>query len=316
MGELAPVAIFTYNRPLHTKRLIQSLSANKLAKDSKIYIFSDSAKNPSDEEKVDQVRTYLDKIDAFEDLTIIKQDKNLGLAKSVISGVSSILLEHRKIIVIEDDLSLTPNYLTFMNDALTTYQENPKVFSITGFAYPISVPPDYNYDAYFSYRCNSWGWGTWADSWGKADWEMNDYATFRSNKQLCKQFLRGGDDLVGMLDAQMEGRIDSWAIRWCYAHFKNDAYCLYPTESKVINHGFDGSGTHCVADPDRFYNIKTDDNEKLEFNFPANIEIDRRLLKEFQKNHKTPWLNKIKAIIKRVLFINKTKKLNLVSKHQ
>jgi Glycosyl transferase family 2 len=241
---LFPIVLFVYNRPEHLKATIESLQQNPLANASELFVFSDGAKNPQDESKVKAVRMYLADIQGFKGITINYRAENWGLANSVINGVNEVLAKYPAAIMVEDDMVFAPNFLDFMNDALNFYQNNPKIFSISGYTFPIQVPTDYPHSVFINPRASSWGWGTWQDRWAVADWQITDYQSFINNKALQKQFNQGGEDLGLMLKKQQLGQIDSWAIRWTYTHFKNQAYCLYPTQSKINNIGMDDSGTH------------------------------------------------------------------------
>lgn len=298
-NNLAPVVLFVYNRPYHTQQTIEFLQRNDLAKQSKLFIFSDGPKDEESREKVGEVRAYLRTIDGFKDITITERENNLGLANSVIAGVTEVINKFGKVIVMEDDLVSSRSFLSFMNEALDFYKDDKRIFSVTGLNYPISIPKTYKHDLYLSYRESSWGWGTWRDRWERADWEVRDFSEFLKDRRAQKLFNRGGDDLTNMLIAQMKGEIDSWAIRWCYTHYKNNAYCLYPVVSKIQNIGIDGSGTHCGASDT--YQVDLDEGfTKIEF--LKNLEIDKRVIREFVKMFKPPikvgLIGKLKRVVK------------------
>ncbi len=273
----SPIILFAYNRPWHLRQTVEALQKNFLAVKSDLFIYSDGSKDVSDEGKIKLVRQYISEIKGFNKVHIKMRKKHLGLAESVISGVSEIIGKHDKVIVMEDDLVSSPIFLTFMNQALELYRDNKKIFSITGFNYPIKIPKHYNLPVYLSYRCTSWSWGTWQDRWKLVDWQVKDYKQFTNCEDLQEEFNRGGEDLTQMLGNQMKGYIDSWAIRWCYAHFKNKAYCLHPTISKIKNIGLDGSGTHHSVG---LLNTVMD-TSTAKISFPKKIETDKKIMKNF-----------------------------------
>ena len=160
-----PIILFTYNRPDHTRLTVESLRRNTGAAESDLYIFCDGPKNDQHTEKVRDVRQYLRRIEGFKSVNMVERDANLGLAKSIIAGTSQVLEKHAACIVLEDDMLSAPTFLLFMNEALRAYRDRDDIFSVTGYNYPLEIPPDYPYDAYLSYRGSSWGWGTWADRW-------------------------------------------------------------------------------------------------------------------------------------------------------
>ena len=231
MENLAPIILFVYNRPEHIRRTAEYLLKNRLAESSKLFIFSDGPKNEKDEQKIAEVRRYLKSIRGFKEIKITEREKNLGLANSVISGVNQIFESYKKVIVLEDDIISSPSFLKYMNDALDFYKKDEKIFSISGYSYPIEIPDSYKNDIFISCRTSSWGWGTWKDRWEKVDWEVKDFDSFVRDKNAQSLFNQAGDDVTPMLKAQMWGKIDSWAIIWAYTHFKHNAFCLLPVHS-------------------------------------------------------------------------------------
>lgn len=292
--DLAPIVLFIFNRPWHTKQTIEALQKNILASESNLFVFSDGPKTAADELKVQEVRDYIKTIDGFKSLSIIEREKNFGLAESVITGVTEVVNVHGKIIVLEDDLISSHNFLKYINRALTTYKAKKELFSITGYNFLTDVPIGYREQVFLSYRPSSWGWGTWADRWNKADWEVRDFDTFMKNKNDQVRFNRGGDDLTAMLVKQMKGEVDSWGIRWCYTHFKHGAYCLVPVTSKIKNIGFDNSGTHCASSEK--YDVPLDDCT-VEIELPHDIQINEDIVNAVANFHPKTFIQRIKVAI-------------------
>ncbi|WP_044200090.1 glycosyltransferase [Dyadobacter tibetensis] len=293
-SDLAPILLFCYNRPLHLEKTLESLQQNTLATGSDLIIYSDGPKHEKDKPLVEQVRQILRQISGFKTVVIHESPGNNGLANSVVQGVSDTIYRYKKVIVLEDDLILSSDFLSFMNQALKIYQGRNDIFSVTGYCPPLSLPSRYSADLFMAPRASSWGWGTWLNRWEKADWKMSDFSNFKKDKKAINRFIQGGDDLWPMLIKQQSGVIDSWAIRWTYAQFKNEAYGLYPVKSKLKNIGTDGSGTN--------FSYKTDYYDS-EIN-PEPIGIDPFLLpdpsviKAFKKYYQVPLLLKIKNFIK------------------
>lgn len=247
---LAPIILFTYNRLNHTKKTIEALQRNELAKDSELYVFCDGPKDGATAEqriKVHEVQEYVQTISGFKKVSIEVQKTNKGLANSVISGVTEIIGKYGKVIVVEDDIITHPFFLRYMNDCLDVYKERKDIFMIGGFNHNINFPWWYRKDIYLTYRSCSWGWATWKDRWIKADWEVSGYNDILCDEKQQKLFNRGGDDNFKMLKMQMEGKLDSWCIRWDYCMFNYNAFCILPRYSLVKNCGFDGTGVHCVG---------------------------------------------------------------------
>jgi hypothetical protein len=277
---LAPVVLFVYARPSHTIKTVEALEKNDLAKDSKLIIFSDGPKKESDIDKVEEVRDYINTLrdkNTFQSVEIHYSQINKGLANSVIEGVSQTLDKYGDIIVLEDDLVTSPGFLTYMNQSLKSYKNDHDIWSISGYTFDISLPKKYNGDIYLSYRGGSWGWATWKNRWDLVDWEVRDYHLFLKDKKAIKKFKLGGRDMARMLDSQMRGKIDSWAIRWCYTQSKLNKYSIYPTKSKVKNIGLDGSGTH--SGKENKFDVKLNDC-KINLSKP---ELDKNITKDFRK---------------------------------
>lgn len=277
--ELAPICLFTYNRLEETKQTVVALQANFLAPHSELYIFSDGPKQEALNHKVQAVRDYLKTINGFKKITILESDTNKGLANSIITGVSQILETYSCVIVLEDDLVTTPNFLDFMNQSLDFYKRNKKIISVSGYTMNLPSLKKSLQDFYFGYRASSWGWGTWKDRWTAIDWKISDYHTFVRDKQAIRNFKKGGSDMPRMLNRQMNGKIDSWAIRFCYHQFRNDMLTTFPTISKLQSIGFSKDATHTTG-ATRFI-TPTDTECKREFFFQKFEQIDRRLVKEF-----------------------------------
>lgn len=279
----APIILFVYKRPEHTAKTLRTLGECIGIEESELFVFADGPKNSRDENDVAQTRRLIREFNKCKAIHIIESEMNRGLAKSVISGVTEIIEQYGRAIVIEDDLVLAPDFLGYMNKALDYYESDQRIWSITGYSFKITFPKDYTSDMYLSYRASSWGWATWKDRWDKADWNVLDYQEFKINKKLRKKFNRGGRDLSNMLDAQIEGKIDSWAIRWCYAQSKNNALTVYPCVSRVQNVGFDGSGVHCGI-TSKFDTIISYGPEEIKF---EPLDLDPRIIKAFSNQFGT-----------------------------
>lgn len=279
--DLAPICLFTYNRLEETKQTIDALQNNQLALVSNLFIFSDGPKQDSDIEKVQAVRNYLNNIAGFHSITIFRSNSNKGLADSIIDGVSQIVAKHHKVIVLEDDLVTSKNFLTFMNQALDFYEQHDKIYSISGFTLDLPSLHNYTKHYYLGYRASSWGWGTWLNRWASVDWQIKTYQDFRWNVSQQLKFMRGGSDMPRMLRNQVNNKIDSWAIRWCYNQFKRNQLTVFPSSSKVKSIGFGDEATH-TKKTTRFF-TKIDTSNQQHFEFDKSILLNTQLVKEFRQ---------------------------------
>lgn len=275
----APIALFTYKRLDTLKRTVSALQRNDLAKDSDLFIFSDAAKTQADELAVTNVRDFLKTIEGFRSIRISEAKTNQGLAKSIIDGATEVLRSYDIIIVLEDDLTVSSNFLSFMNQCLSFYNSYPEVLSISGYTIPIQVPKDYSFDVYAFPRVSSHGWATWKSKWTGIDWEIKDFDEFKQSATNRRNFRANGSDLYRMLNQQMERKIDSWAIRWQYHLFKNHLLTIYPIVSKVQNMGFGNEATHSKG-YNRF-TTKIDNSENTRFKLLETIKMNDSLFKQF-----------------------------------
>lgn len=299
MKNTAPVILFVYKRLHQTQQTVEHLKLNKLASESDLFIFSEFPKTTKLQPEVKQVRDYIKTIEGFKSITIVERPNFFGLAKSVIEGVTSVFKNHDRVVVLEDDIITSPSFLEYMNEGLEKYEFDTRIYSVTGFCYPptlLKIYKEYDKDVFLLPRASSWGWGTWKDRWLSVDWKMKDFDEFYKNRQLQKNYDQTGGDKSRMLIRQMKGEIDSWAIRWDYAHYKNKAFGVFPVKSLINNIGLD-SGTH-TKNVLSFTTIV----EKTKPEFPDKIEVDEKILKEYKKFYnKGGNLNRLKQQIARFL---------------
>jgi hypothetical protein len=243
MKNLAPIVLFVYNRPWHTQQTIEALQKNGLANESELFIYSDAPKNESIMDAVAKVREYIKTITGFKTVKIIQRETNWGLAANIIDGVTDIVNRYGKIIVLEDDLVTSPYFLQYMNNALEFYEDEKKLWHITGWNPPI--PADHLDDTFAWRGMNCWGWATWADRWHYYE-KNTDRLILEFNTDDIQAFnLDSAEDFWSHLLANRDGIINTWAIYWYAAIFQNHGLCLSPTMSFVTNIGHDGSGIHC-----------------------------------------------------------------------
>lgn len=244
MRNLAPIALFTYNRPEHTRQTIEALQKNIYAEQSVLYIFSDGPACEQAAKDVARVREYIRSVKGFKEVAVIERKENWGLAKNIIDGVSSIVERHGKIVVLEDDILTSRYFLKFMNDALELYKDEERVMQISGYSYPIDGLPE----LFFLSFGDSWGWATWKESWRL--FERNPEKLVRDfSPWEIKRFCFDNTELFwSQVVNNLEGRLVSWAIFFNAVIFKNKKLTLYPGHTLTRNIGLDGSGTNCGTD--------------------------------------------------------------------
>lgn len=280
---LAPIIVFAFNRPEALKNTIHSLLQNEEAKDSDLYVFVDGARpnKTGEKEKVQAVQDIVKKITGFKSIHYAFSEINKGLGNSIIQGVTQVINQYGKAIVLEDDLVFANNFLSYMNQGLERYEKEEKVFSTCGYSNKVKVPQGYEYDTYFCTRSSSWGWGTWANRWNSVDWELKGWDKYSKMGRAFNKW--GGSDCFRMLRSVKEGWGNSWAIRFCFAQFLQDKVSLFPIISKVRNDGFDGEGTNCKKWSRFKYEFDKTSNKQIKF--PANIILNKELYKSAMAYH-------------------------------
>lgn len=280
---LAPIILFTYNRLSHTKQTIEALQKNELAKNSELFIYSDGGRDEESWDKVKVIREYLKTISGFKNITVIQRETNIGLAQNIIDGVTKIVNQYGKIIVLEDDIVTSPYFLNFMNDSLNFYEKTSKVWHISGWNYPIS---NENLEDVFLYRTmNCWGWATWKDRWSGYEKNPQKLISIFSEKDIYEFNLDNATNFWEQVEKNHNKQMNTWAIFWYAIIFKNQGLCLNPTQSFVENIGFDGTGTN-TGPRDNYSSNLSRQNYKIRFenNLIENKTATDRIKLFFREN--------------------------------
>lgn len=239
----APIILFVYNRPEHTKKVIDSLKQNMLSKESELYIYADAAKDESALTQVNAVRNYLSTIEGFNGLHIRMRESNMGVDENIISGVSEVINIHGRAIVLEDDLVTSAWFLQYMNDALNFYRDQEEVACIHAYTYPVQQGLK---EVFFLKGADCWGWATWKRAWDLFEPDGRKLLDKILSKKLDSEFnFDNTYPYVQALREQAEGRTRCWDIRWYASAFVENKLTLYPGQSLVHNIGHDASGSHC-----------------------------------------------------------------------
>lgn len=269
MTSFAPIILFVYNRPRHTRQTIEALKKNNFAGQSDLIIYADGAKNSDTSESVRKVRDYIKTVNGFNNVVLYERNENWGLAANIIGGVSDAVNKYGRVIVLEDDIVTSPSFLKYMNQALVFYEKEKKVWHISGWNYPIDTVG--LSDGFFWRVMNCWGWATWADRW--QHFQKNPEALIEqwSPEYKYRFDLNGSGIFWSQVEANAQGKINTWAIFWYATIFQNDGLCLNPVTSFVDNIGQDGSGVNCGNSNDNKSN-KSIVWEKDQFDWPIEIK--------------------------------------------
>lgn len=290
MENLAPIALFIFNRPLHTRRTLEALQENNLFIDSPLYIFCDGPRNEAETDLVQKTIATAQAINHPKKY-LIQSESNKGLFTSITEGVTKICSEHGRVIVLEDDLIVSKFFIEYMNAALNKYKNNPRVLQISGHSFPI--PTQINDDAYFLNMPTSWGWATWQRAWRQIKFNDSTLANKHLSSRHSKKMLdvKNSYPFSRMLHNNIAGKNNSWAI-WMHVHaIEHNLLVLFPKTSLVSNRGFDGTGVHCKAEKSQVIDIlnnkatvlpiKIEENAQIKENLILHLKISRPILKRF-----------------------------------
>lgn len=291
----APIGVSTYKRLNHLKQTMDSLKRNYLADKSELYIFSDGPKE-GDEKEVNEVRKYLKTIDGFYKVHIIERKKNDRVFNN--RNRQKVLLEkYGKAIFLEEDIVTAPGFLNYMNEALLFYNNDKKVFSITGYCPPFKSVDSDNSDIYILNRFNAWGnaitHNNYKKIWSLSQKEMCEYIGSKKNRNQIKKYL--GEDALGMIKKDAMGEIDAFDIKMMFYQIKNNLFTLYPKKSLTINIGHDGTGLHCGT-TNKFETKLW--NKRNDFVFKNNLELLEENTKENYNFRKISLIRKFKMALK------------------
>lgn len=291
---LAPVILFVFNRLSHTQQTVEALRRNELADISELIVFSDGPKRETDKLLVKEVRKYISSLSGFKSVQVIERDKNFGLANSVIDGVTQVINRFGKVIVVEDDLVTSKYFLRYMNEALDKYQNSEQVISVHAYCYPMKQKLP---ETFFLRGADCWGWGTWKRGWDIFEKDSQKLLHEIQNRHLAYEFdWDGAYANTKMLQKQIRGEIDSWAIRWHASAFLQGKLTLFPGRSLVINIGGDAIATH-TKNLDRFQTVLSEVPIVLnDIPLEENKEV-RKAVSEFFRSSKPTLFQRLRSLL-------------------
>lgn len=307
--KFAPIILFVYNRPWHTKQTLEALMLNNYADQSTLYIYCDGPKEDALQvtlKNIKEVRAVIREKKWCKEVIIKERTENLGLANNITTGISEVIDEFGRVIVLEDDIVTSIGFLSYMNDALNFYKDNEKVMHISGYFPNVKRKlPDF----FFYNQTSCWGWATWKRSW--LNFSSNSYDLYNSvlkSNRIYEFNINDSYPFFKHLELNLKGEMKTWAIKWHTSVFLKRGLCLHPNKSFVQNIGFDNSGVNCGVT--ERYSIENLNDKK--FIKPKKLIENmkaRRAMVEFNENKNVISLFKrIKRKIKKILNYN-----NLIS---
>lgn len=271
MEKIIPIVLFTFNRYDHTKKVLEALKINKI---DLLIVYIDGPRNDQDYKESNKIHNYVNSIEWCQTI-VNRSENNKGLARSIKSGLNEVFLEYSEAIILEDDCVPTEDFYEYMKYNLEKYRNTKKIMCINGYKYPYKLPSNYKYSTYITEIATSWGWATWKDRWQSFNDSHEYYGRLIRNKKFVKRVNNINEGLIPMLKFQFIGIVNSWAIFWTLNIIENNSYCIAPTNSKIVNIGMDGSGTHSRYNK-KFALIEEKDNYLELDNLGINKEIQIR----------------------------------------
>lgn len=276
--------MIVFNRPDHTRQVLEALKNNPLAIESELHIFSDASRGPKDDASVSKVRSIIRQADGFKEITIHESPTNKGCSLSVLSAINYVLSLHDRCIIVEDDILTSPLFLDYMNQALDFYEKQENIFSIGAYRSAFKMPSYYKDDVYLLSRSCAWGWGTWKKAWEKISVDPEEIKRDLNDPNIRKEFAKHGEDWLRTFEEDPE----IWDLRVSYGIWKSGMHTVMPVHSLTHNIGRDGSGVHYHGEA-----MKTNHSVSFPTVLPKLIpleSVDEGIRKAFRKfTHKAHW---------------------------
>lgn len=299
LHNLAPIVLFAYNRPKHTKITLDALKKNILAKESELYIFLDS---PTKFQKSHQIlkrylKIFATKSHDFKHIQLNIRPYNYGLSRNIIEGINEIFTYSEKAIILEDDIFTSPAFLSYMNTSLVKYEHQLKVWNINGWA----LPMDYKKfgESFFSREINCWGWATWRNRWKHYKKDPEYFLKCFTKEEKNAFNLDNTIDYFSQIKLNAKGKINTWFIFHYAVAFKRGALALCPSISYVRNIGFDNSGVHCGNDQEAFFSTALLNNQ-INISYPQSICEDPKIIELTKQAYREFYNTYSKSLAKRI----------------
>jgi hypothetical protein len=303
MSDLAPIVLFIYNRPDHTRQTLAALAASPLAQESKLIIYADGPKRPEHAESVAATRAIARATPGFGSVSLVERSENLGLARSIISGVTEACESYGRVIVLEDDLVVAPGFLAYMNRALDRYANEDRVMQISGYMFAV----DRSYElpeTFFLKLSSTWGWATWNRAWATFESDSGSLLERMKDVDSHEFNMKGSYPYMTALLDQHRGVLNVWGVRWYASMFLRQGLCLHPAQSLVSNIGMDGSGEHCG--PSDAYDVVLSSSTPTELpdEIVASALAETKVVDFFRKPKKSA-VRRVASRLKRILVKSK-----------
>jgi hypothetical protein len=286
MSAPAPIILFTYNRPDHTRRTLEALAKNALARESELYVFCDGPRpgaSQADIARIADVRRIVRERQWCGTVLIDDKSGNIGLAKSIRGGIDLVMETHDRAIILEDDIETSTGFLEYMNSALSIFEGEDKVMHISGYlprtTFSWMLP-----EVFLTTHMSCWGWATWKRAWSKAQWDASSLLQqLDSSPGMRHDFDMGGTaGFANQLERNINGELRTWAIFWAASIYLSGGLCLMPRVPLVRNTGADGTGEN-FHHRTNLYDVKTGSGIRVRHIKPELSRAGRFYLRSFYK---------------------------------
>jgi len=250
-----PVALIMFNRPEHTKKVLEKI---REVRPKKLYVIADGprADKPRDPELVLGCRRLIDEIDWDCDVVRDFSEHNLGCRERVVSGLSNVFNQEDKAIILEDDCLPSKSFFYFTQSLLNRYADDPRVGSIAG-TLPTGISTSGNESYFFSKYPQIWGWGTWSRVWKTYDASVAKWPTLRKTNFLqVKLYSRKAiANWRWNLDRIYKKKIDTWDYQFVFNMWSHNLLTAIPSTNLISNIGFGPDATHTFDTLSKLSNI-------------------------------------------------------------
>ncbi len=221
------IVIAAYNRPSSLKRLLDSVAAGRYETNNIPLIIS------IDKSESHEVSSLADLFEwKHGDKRIIRYTEHLGL-KEHIFRCGNLTNEYGSIIILEDDLIVSPQFYKYASQATSYYSLDRNIAGISLYSYQISEngfipfhPFNDGTDVYFMQIPSSWGEIFTAQSWNDfIGWKNQDRGSF--SQDILPRYVR-------------EWSAHSWKKLFIAYMILCNKYFVYPHSSYSTNYGEPG----------------------------------------------------------------------------
>ncbi len=240
----SPVALFVFNRPEPTRRVLQAIAQYKPAT---LLVVADGPRNAAEKVRCDETRRVIEAVDWDCRVLTNFSETNLGAAGGCHPVFPGCLSSASNAIILEDDCLPDPSFFRFCQELLIHYKDDERVGLISGFNCGVAGEDEVSYA--FSRSVSVWGWAAWRRSWSRYDLSMKDWPRLRNTNWLT--------DLLGtpaftpqwtnIFNRVHAGKVDTWDYQWVFCCLYQRMLSIVPARNLIQNIGFDADATHTTS---------------------------------------------------------------------